>query len=190
MIPPKNALHGAVSCPLTRLAPAGQEQTIGDVGLEQRKRRWRDFLSRDKPAQHVFMVGVDDGKPPARPWPRWDNVPQRIERAWGMYRRQWERMELYPDDTVPFLHVYTGTEIYAEAFGCSVASPENNMPFARHIVDNASDATKIKTPELFLPELQDLSRRYGGLGMHYCATAKQYRRTGRAARLRLAFRFT
>jgi hypothetical protein len=142
---------------------------LATYGLEQRKQRWCDFLSMDKPAQHVFMIGVEDGKVPARPWPRWDNVPQRIEWAWDAYRRKMERMELYADDTVPFLHVYTGTEIYAEAFGCGVAYPEDNMPFARPLVDNAVDAAKIKVPRLedtplmrLLDIGDELRRRAGG----------------------------
>jgi len=119
-----------------------------DYGLEQRKQRWRDFLDRSRPPQHVFMIGVADGQAPTRPWPRWDNTPDRVEWAWRSYCRQLERMEHFRDDTVPFLHVYTGTEIYAEAFGCKVVYPPNDMPFPRPLVSTAREAARIKAPRL------------------------------------------
>ncbi len=59
-----------------------------------------------------------------------------------MARAEWLR-----DDTVPYLDVYTGTEIFAEAFGCEVYRAADNMPFALPLVDCASDASRLAVPD-------------------------------------------
>ena len=115
--------------------------------LQQRKRRWCDFLDMAKPAQHMFIIACDPDAP-ARPLPNPGNVPQRIEWSWQSYCRQMERMNWLQDDTVPFLAVYTGTEIFAEAFGCPVVRPADNMPHARPLVCSPAEAARIKTPRL------------------------------------------
>jgi uroporphyrinogen-III decarboxylase len=63
------------------------------------------------------------------------------------------------DDRVPSLHVYTGTEIFAEAFGCSVHRPTDNMPFALPCVRQAADAARLREPALDCPPLARLFAR-------------------------------
>lgn len=72
------------------------------------------------------------------------------------------------DDRVPFMDNITGTEIFAEALGCSVERPEHTNPFAHPIVFSASDVDKIKIPELsfsslvYLFDIADELYRRGG----------------------------
>ena len=137
-------------------------------GLEQRKQRWRDFLDPQKPAQHLYMIYFDPAPPPPRPSLGWDQIPQRIEWAWECYRLQFERMQWLRDDLLPFLNVNTGTEIFAECFGCQIHRPDDNMPFALPLVTTASEAAKIKTPRLAdtplmkLFDIADELKRRGG----------------------------
>jgi len=52
------------------------------------------------------------------------------------------------DDYLPCIEIATGTEIFGEAFGCSVYRPSDNMPFAIPLIKTSSEAIKIKIPKL------------------------------------------
>ncbi len=65
----------------------------------------------------------------------------------------------------------TGTEIFAEAFGCSVFRPEDNNPFAQPLVFSAAEADRLQTPDLstsslaYLFDIADELHRRGGAGV-------------------------
>ena len=85
--------------------------------------------------------------PPAPPlWP--DKMTQRIERRWAEYELMCRKAELIDDDRIPYLSNLTGTEIFAEAFGCRVHRPENNLPFALPLIQTAAEADALNIPEL------------------------------------------
>jgi uroporphyrinogen-III decarboxylase len=71
-------------------------------------------------------------------------------------------------DSLPFLDVYTGTEIFARAFGCTVHYPADDMPFALPLVHSPAEAERLKTPGLdaapfpLLFEIADTLRRRAG----------------------------
>lgn len=70
---------------------------------------------------HVSFPLPELGKtlPPAPPlWP--DRAKERIERRWAEYEIMCRKAALVDNDRVPYLSNVTGTEIYAEAFGCNV----------------------------------------------------------------------
>ena len=116
-------------------------------GLEARKRRWLAFLDMSLPPSHVFQIAYPpDDLPRPQPWP--DKKAERIEWAWQTYQRQMARAEWLRDDSLPYLDVYTGTEIFAEAFGCQVHRPEDNMPFAKPAIGDARDVSRLKAPDL------------------------------------------
>lgn len=58
------------------------------------------------------------------------------------------RVGLIDDDSLPYLNMLTGTEIFAEAFGCEVHRPVDNKPFALPLVNDASEVSKLKVPRL------------------------------------------
>jgi hypothetical protein len=137
--------------------------------IEDRKRRWRDFLSMENGTQYIFQINYQPDNAP-RPQPWHNKKSERIEWAWEKYQRHMERMEWLEDDSIPYLDVYTGTEIFAEAFGCEVYLPDDNMPFALPMIQSAREVDKVKVPDLsarslaILFEIADELRRRAGEG--------------------------
>jgi len=103
-----------------------------------------------------------------RPLPWRELRDERVEWAWRKYERQMARAAWLRDDTLPFLDVYTGTEIFAEAFGCSVYYADDNMPFALPLVTSAAEADELRIPEVstssvaYLFDIADELRRRAG----------------------------
>ncbi len=132
-----------------------------------RKQRWIDFYDPNKTPSRLFLINFST-ELGARPWPNADQVEQRIEWAWQKYQLQLSQLAWLDDDSLPFLDVYTGTEIFAAAFGCSVHVPENDMPFAMPLVRNAEEAALLEIPAIDAPSLapvwkiaRELKRRAG-----------------------------
>lgn len=115
--------------------------------ITQRKQRWSRFLDLDPSVRHMVLMDLQDefaGRPPC--WP--DKKNERIEWALRKYDMRFERMHILDDDKVPYLDVYTGTEIFAEAFGARVYRPEGAMPSARPFVRTPQEASKLKVPDM------------------------------------------
>lgn len=115
--------------------------------IAARKDRWSGFYTMD--GRKRFMVAMEvDGESDAQP-PLWPGKKrERIDWVLRKYDRLCERAQWLDDDTVPYLDMITGTEIFAEAFGCMVHRPEDGMPFARPLVRNASQAARLRVPNL------------------------------------------
>jgi hypothetical protein len=128
--------------------------TEPSVRFTERKRRWVDFMDLSLPPRSLFLIDVQGGQ--ERPWPFPENRRARIDWALTAYERNMGIAEWLEDDRVPCLSVYTGTEIFAEAFGCRVHRPEDNMPFALPLVQNAREAFALKRPDLSSTPLVDL----------------------------------
>jgi hypothetical protein len=116
-----------------------------DLELERRKQRWRDLYAGANGVGRLLLVQYDDAPTP-RPWPWHTNIPARIDWAWQLYQRQLERLSWLADDRIPALHPYTGTEVFAEAFGCRVHCFDDNMPCAVPLVHTAADVARLKVP--------------------------------------------
>jgi len=113
--------------------------------LAQRKARWCAHL--DGQPGHLFTINFTPDAP-AWVWP-WPSLRrERLNSAWEQYAHQRERMDWLRDDTIPHLALHTGTEIFAEAFGCRVVRPEDNMPFALPLITDASEVAGVRVPEL------------------------------------------
>jgi hypothetical protein len=123
--------------------------------IEARKRRWRALYDRSSATNRLFLVHLDT-ELSIRPWPRADNTSARIAWAWEKYERQMERLSWLDDDTVPFLDVYTGTDIFAAAFGCPVHYPENDMPFALPLIQTAEEVEAVPIPGRNSPSIVQL----------------------------------
>jgi hypothetical protein len=68
--------------------------------------------------------------------------------AVGNYRARLKWHEALGDDSVPFVPLTTGTEIFAAAFGCPVHVYEGSPPAARPLVTTAREADALPTPSL------------------------------------------
>jgi hypothetical protein len=132
-----------------------------------RKARWREFYDLNSPRRFLLMVQYfqDDLELP-KPTP--ENKVERIEWSWQMYLRQLERSTWLEDDAIPHLYPHTGTEIFAQAFGCNVLYPADNLPFALPLINSASQVAALKVPSIdtfplgMLFEIADELRRRAG----------------------------
>jgi len=129
-----------------------------DIGriLAERKERWRRFCDMASPQRYVYLVHYDDRIEPDRPQPHPARKTERIEWAWRDYLRQCDRLRRIDDDSLAFLSPYTGTEIFAAAFGCPVRRPEDNMPYARPLIRSAAEVSRLRVPAIDAPPLGDL----------------------------------
>jgi uroporphyrinogen-III decarboxylase len=91
---------------------------------------------------------VYDNDLPTRPFPLANLLTERGDWALRYYEEMLERMSWLDTDRIPYLDVYTGTEIFAEAFGCDTYQPEEAMPHAKYLVNSAVEARKIMAPKL------------------------------------------
>jgi hypothetical protein len=139
--------------------------------IKQRLERWNSFVEGGA-GSFMFHVNwplpdLEGQLPPAPPlWP--DKVRERIERRWGEYETMCRKAEFVDDDRVPYLSNLTGTEIFAEAFGCEVHRPDDTNPFAVPLIHSAAEADGIRTPDLstsslaYLFDIADELHRRGG----------------------------
>jgi hypothetical protein len=120
--------------------------------IQTRKQRWCDFLENRNCPRHLFMINCEQDQP-TRPrlWP--ECAAEHIEWAWTRYGRGREQMAWLEDDALPYLDMLTGTEIFAEAFGCQVYRPMDNNPFALPLVHNAREAARIRPVDLMSSSL-------------------------------------
>lgn len=114
-----------------------------------RRRHWETFLAPEAPPGFMFIIRWTDANAPGTPPPHWpEKAKERIEYKWQAYQRALKRIQMVNDDAVPYLDMMTGTEIFAEAFGCSVVRPTDSNPFAQPLIADASEVSKLRVPEL------------------------------------------
>ena len=140
--------------------------------MKERLARWRSFMDGDISGGFMFHVNFpmpewEEQLPPSvLPWP--DKVEERIERRWAHYELMARKAKLIDDDRVPCLNNMTGTEIFAEAFGCRVHRPDDTNPFALPLIHTAAWADALKIPEVstsslaYLFDIGDELYRRGG----------------------------
>ncbi len=120
------------------------------TAVDPRVARWRQFMNEPDPPRHLFIIHCPMDHVPQREmrflWP--EHQDDWIEWICRDYEGQIERLAWLHDDHVPNACLATGTEIFAEAFGCSVVRDPDNMPFAQPIVHEAGDVAKIIPPRL------------------------------------------
>ncbi len=126
--------------------------TRSKYGIDERKKRWIDFYNYDGLSKKNFIIttSFNENSTPTENTinPFSDRKKKHVEDVWNSYNAALERIKWLRDDYIPHIAIGSGTEIFAEAFGCKVKRPDNNMPFALPMVFNASDAEKIKVPKL------------------------------------------
>lgn len=121
--------------------------TNGIYGIEERKKQWDYLFSKGKPQCINYTIQAY-WDVPVRPdlWP--ELKKERIEWQWVKYNRMMEKLDWLECDTIPHFDSLTGTEIFAEAFGCKVYRKDGHMPFALPLLKNASEVSRLKVPEL------------------------------------------
>lgn len=115
--------------------------------IEKRKQNWIDFYDMASPVNRLLVVEYTQDvvkRPPL--W--WEKMEERVEWSYRRYMLQMENLEKLNDNTIPHLSMITGTEIFAEAFGCRVHKPANDNPFALPLIRDVSEWYKIKKPRL------------------------------------------
>ncbi len=123
-------------------------KTIG-----QRRRTWIDFQDLTSATNRIALVHYDYG---LRPWPYPDRRAARMDWAVSLYERQLETAQWLDDDRVPAVNLHTGTEIFAEAFGCRIVYPGDNMPYALSCVEDASGVAGLRMPSIHEGPLGDI----------------------------------
>lgn len=113
--------------------------------LELRKQRWLDFYRLDGSTRFMLLAQYDKG---GLPMPRfwYEKKQERIDWAYAAWQAAMEDTLHVPDDYVPNLSVMTGTEIFAEAMGCKVHYPLDNLPFALACVHDVAGALRLAVP--------------------------------------------
>ncbi len=126
----------------------------------KRLEQWRQFVAGELGAGFLFHVNCAVPEferellPAPSLWP--ERVSERIEWGWRNYQCMCRKAAVIDDDRVPFLYPSTGTEIFAEAFGCPVYRPGDNNPFALPLVHNACQADALQVPDLSVRPLSVL----------------------------------
>jgi hypothetical protein len=115
--------------------------------IAQCKQRWLDFYDLSGPTRHMFVLRYAPDLP-VRPYPTPWLKRERLDWIWANYEWHLGRMGWLDDDTLPCLDMLTGTELFAEAFGCSIHYPADNMPFAQPLVFSPADADRLRVPAL------------------------------------------
>lgn len=117
-----------------------------------RLQRWRDFMAGAPEVPYLYIIRWAD-PPQPKPLPRPENDTVRLEWAWNNYLAQLARMQWLADDSLAYLDCLGGTELFAEAFGCRVHYPSNDMPFALPLIHSAAEVGRLRVPSLDAPAL-------------------------------------
>ncbi len=68
------------------------------------------------------------------------------------YKRQVRSLESLQDDNVPLAQLLTGTQLFANAFGCEVHIPLDDNPCALPMVNCKEEADKLEIPDIWKTE--------------------------------------
>ncbi len=142
--------------------------------IANRKQRWKEFMTPGAEAGFMFRVNlnlpenreVGESRPPL--WPA--NKQQRIDWIMRNYDLMRQQAEWLHDDRIPHLDNLTGTEIFAEAFGCKVHRADGQMPFALPLVRTPAQADALQVPDVgnstlaYLFEIADAVTERAGAG--------------------------
>jgi hypothetical protein len=118
-----------------------------------RKLRWLDFYDLTSPRRVTYLIRYAPDLPP-RPLPTPERIPERIDWIWQNYEYHMRRMDWLQDDTLPCIDMLTGTEIFAEAFGCRILYPIDNNPAPFPLIHNTAEAETLQIPSLDAPPLR------------------------------------
>lgn len=123
--------------------------------INERKNKWNALLSGAENARNLMLIHCTEGLEPAG-YVTDGHYETASDRALKKYEIMTENIAWLHDDSVPYLDMTTGTEIFAESFGCRVIYPGNNNPFALPKLESLSEIPALKVPDLWQTRLADL----------------------------------
>ena len=123
--------------------------------IQSRKERWKKFYDGSDEVSRIVMISYFNGIGPA-PIPFDGDYELRHDWILKRYERMIDNLEWLNDDAVPYLSMATGTEIFAEAFGCEVKYPNDTNPFAMPLINDLREISSIKVPDWSNTRLADL----------------------------------
>jgi hypothetical protein len=117
--------------------------------IKSKKDRHIKFYELDPKVKKLFHVHIAND-PKVKPMPHlWrENWQQRADSAISAYEAAMSRIERLHDDFIPYGTCLTGTEIFAEAFGCKVIKPVDTNPYALPFITQATEVSRLKVPSL------------------------------------------
>jgi uroporphyrinogen-III decarboxylase len=121
--------------------------------IERNKRFMRDLCGNGTFRGHGYRV--DAPTPRAGRYPM-GSVEERVTLAGQVFEADLRQWELIGDDRVPWLHVWSGTEVFAAAFGSRVHYVGEAMPFALPAVHTAAEADRLQEPDIFSGPLGEM----------------------------------
>lgn len=123
--------------------------------LEEQKQFFRDLFGSARFPGHgaraCFPASAEEINILSR-----GSVEDRAQMAKKRFLFDRECMETIGDNRVPMLHCWSGTEVFAAAYGCRVHRPQDSNPFALPAVSAADEADKLKEPDIFAGSLGEV----------------------------------
>ena len=136
--------------------------------IEDRINRWRQLYNSNPKKTIVRYIINYPGPADDVPILSAANRQARVDWAKRLYEWQIHNFNSYEDDSLPYLFALSGTEIFAECFGCKIVYPNNSRPFALPFIFDSAGAGRLKTPNLedtpliLLFEMVDELKRFAG----------------------------
>ncbi len=84
------------------------------------------------------------------------DVETRGQLGAELFRNDCRMLELVDDDRVPWLHVWSGTAVFAEAFGCPVFKKDGFAPSALPCISSSEEAEKLEAPDILSGPIRKL----------------------------------
>ena len=130
---------------------------MATMSINDRLARWKNLYENPTPGR-VFLVqsNVDEIPSPPHAQPYAELAEARIETAWAFYQNMQARAEWLDDDNIPHIAMWTGTEIFAEAFGCDIHRYEHGNPMALPKITKPEEVASLKMPTLEHPVFESL----------------------------------
>jgi len=75
------------------------------------------------------------------------SLEDRAQLGRRMLEMDLRSLDVIADDRVPWLHCWSGTELFAAAYGCEVHRPDDDMPFALPVVATCAEADRLEEPD-------------------------------------------
>jgi len=125
------------------------------MDLSQKRKKWDRFMAGSADVKNMVMISYLN-ELEAKPFISDGCYMSLSEWIIRKYHIMMDNLDWLDDDTIPYLDMLTGTEIFAEAFGCKVVYPTDSGSFAFPLISDYAEIEKLKIPDLWDTRLSDL----------------------------------